>query len=142
MIGLASLLHQSKDELDCDKAPSAEGRVVVLYGESNAARIRGARVSKCHCSAKLGYSSGFAVIVPRFMRMTSKRRRAARLSAMFRRPRASNMALSASVATSAKNSSMFGADPAPGRKKVTAGVCPLLTAFQGRDGCCKCSDNL
>jgi hypothetical protein len=33
MIGLASLLRRSKDELGCDKAPSAEGRVVVLSGE-------------------------------------------------------------------------------------------------------------
>jgi hypothetical protein len=33
MIGLASLLHPSKNELDCDKTPSAEARVVVLSGE-------------------------------------------------------------------------------------------------------------
>jgi hypothetical protein len=33
MIRPASLLRQSKDELDCDKTPSAEGWVVVLSGE-------------------------------------------------------------------------------------------------------------
>jgi hypothetical protein len=45
----------------------------------------------------------FAVIVSRLMRMASRRSSSARPSAMLRRPRASNIAVSASVATSAKN---------------------------------------
>src|ERR1700736_3434648 len=47
-----------------------------------------------HRSASFGYSAAFAVIVGRLMRMASRRRSSARLSAMLRRPRASSIAVS------------------------------------------------
>src|SRR5258708_1171489 len=58
--------------------------------EASGARAQGAlsHVLISHCSANFGCSAALAVIVTRFIRMASRRSISARLSVMFRRPRA------------------------------------------------------
>ena len=57
--------------------------------------------------------------------MAPKRRSAARLSAMFRRPRASNIAVAASVGDVCKKLVDVGADPAPAETAERYGISDL-----------------